>query len=179
MKTSRNYIIIYSLIIALTTTFAVFILLFELSAPTFPKWITALSLFFLTISIFSFIWNFKNLRVNKNEIRLKRLLRPDLVIPLSEIEIIEESEFRYRGERNSSNVYKGHYLTIRTKTKVIKTTSLNEPDYKILRDKLKTELGQKVILTEKFKGDRLNWFLLAVMTIPTIYLLTQIIEKMK
>ena len=179
MKTSRNYIIIYSLIISLTTTFAVFIMLLEMSDPNFPEWITALSLFFFTISIFSFIWNFKNLRVNENEIRLKRLLRPDLVIPLSEIEIIEETDFRYRGESNSSNVYKGNYLTIRTKAKVIKTTSLNEPDYEILRDKLKTELGQKVKLTEKFNGDRLNWFLLAVMTIPTIYLLTQIIEKMK
>jgi len=179
MKTSQNYIIINSLIIALTSTFAVFILLFEISDPNFPLWITVLSLLFFVLSVFSFVWNFKNLEIGNNEIRLKRLFRPDLIFSFSEIETVEETDFRYRGESPSSNVYKGHFLTIKTKTKKVKTSSLNEPDYLSIRENLKRELGQKVKLTEKFQRDKLNWFLLAVMTIPTIYLLTQIIEKIK
>lgn len=179
MKTSQNYIIINSLIIALTSTFAVFILLFEISDPNFPLWITVLSLLFFVLSVFSFVWNFKNLEIGNNEIRIKRLFRPDLIFLFSDIETVEETDFRYRGESQFSTVYKGHFLTIKTKTKKVKTSSLNEPDYLSIRENLKRELGQKVKLTEKFQRDRLNWLLLAVMTIPTIYLLTQIIEKIK
>mgnify|MGYP001045476546 CR=1 FL=1 len=179
MKTSQNYIIINFLIISLTSTFAIFILLFEISDPNFPEWITVLSLFFFGLSLFSFIRNFKNLKIGENEIQLKRLFRRDLVLSFTEIEQIEETDFRYRGESFSSNIYKGHYLTIKTESKKVRTTSLNEPDYENLRESLKKELGQKVKLTEKYHRDRLNWFLLATMTIPTIYLWTQIIEKMK
>ena len=160
-------------------TFAIFIMLFEISDPKFPLWITLLSLLFLVLSVFSFLWNFKNLEIGNNEIRLKRLFRPDLIFSFSEIEKIEETDFRYRGESFSSSVYKGHFLTIKTKTKKIRTSSLNEPDYLSIRESLKRVLGQKVKLTEKFKRDRMNWFLLAVMIIPTIYLLIQIIEKIK
>jgi hypothetical protein len=179
MKTSKNYIIIHSLIIALTSTFAVFILLFEFSDPNFPFWITLLSLFFLVISVVSFIWNFQKLEIGEEEIRLKRLFRPDLILPFSEIDSIEENTFYYRGQSPSSIAYTGHFLTVKTKTKKYRVSSLNEPEYGSIRQILKNKLGKKVLLLGEFHAGRLNWFVLGIMIIPIIYLIVQTLVMIK
>jgi len=177
MKISRNYIIVYSVIILLTASFTVFLLLYQLTDPNFPIWLTGTGIFFWIVSIFSFLWNFKSLKIEQDKICLNRLVLPDIELSFQEIEEIEETDFRYTGASSTSTVYKGYHLTIKTSDRKIKTSSLNEPDYNLLRETLKMRLGHKVKLTGDYRGETLNWFLLAIMLIPSIYLVIKIIEK--
>lgn len=178
MRISRKYLIVNALLIALTAAFAVFVLLFEYSDPKFPAWITALGLLVFALALFSFIKNFKKLEIGETKLRLKRLFRSDLVLEFSEIVSIEETSFRYRGEMSSHTVYKGHFLIIRTKGMKVRTSSLNEPDYLKIREQLKESLGTKVQLEERFQADRIDWLSLAIITVPTFYLVSEIIKKL-
>lgn len=107
-----------------------------------------------------------------------RLFRPDIIVQFADIVAIEESSFRYRGASPSSSVYKGHFLTIKTNSNVFKTSTLNEPNFVLLRDQLKMEFGSKVKLSEQFHPDTVNWLLLSFILGPISFLLVVIIEKL-
>ncbi|AEV31346.1 hypothetical protein Oweho_0325 [Owenweeksia hongkongensis DSM 17368] len=175
MKISRTYILIYSILIFSTLAFAVFVLMLQLSDSNFPYWMSAVSLSFVVVSIGSFVRNFRTIKIEQDNIILKRLYRADRKFHFSEIENIKEGTFRYRGSSPTSNLYEGYFLTIKTKSQKIRTTSLNEPEYKQLRKNLKARLQKKVKLDEKYRGDNLNQFLLIIICLPGIYLLFKIL----
>lgn len=179
MRISKNYIIINSVILLLTSLFLIFLLVFRHSDPNLPDWILAVGYLFFLASVFSIIWNLKSIQITESGIQINRLLLPNIIIKKEDIIKIEESRFRYRGESSSQTVYNGYYLTISLKKRKYKTSSLNEPDYFEIRRKLNRAFGQIVDLDKDYKGDSINWFYIIIMLLPAGYLLIEIIERIK
>jgi len=179
MKISKNYIILNSVIILLTSLFLIFLLTIKHNDPKLPDWILMVGYLFFGASIFSFIWNLKSVQITEKGIQINRLLFPNIIIDKENIIEIEESRFRYRGESNSQTVYNGYYLTIDSKNKKYKTSSLNEPNYDELRKVLKETYGQLTKLDKDYRGDSMNWFYIVIMLLPAAYLFVELIKRIK
>lgn len=177
MRISKNYIILHSVILLLTSLFLVFLLVLKRNDPNLPNWIIAIGYLFFTGSILSFIRNLKFIQITENGIQINRLLLPSIIIDKEDIIKIEESSFKYKGSYNSQSVYDGYYLTISSKRRKYKTSSLNDPKYNELRKKLKKTYGQLVNLEKDYKEGRMNWFYIIIMLLPAVYLFAEIIKR--
>ena len=174
MKINSKYIIINCSVILLAFTFVLFIQVFAGKNPNFPSWIITLSFIFLLISIYSFIKNYKSLKIENNILVIHSIFRANKKIPIDSVISIEESTFYYGG-RNSI-LYEGYFLEIKSENKKFKTTSLNEKEYTELRNNLKKQLKGKVSLLNNYKGEKMRWIYLVILNLPTIYLIYKIIN---
>jgi hypothetical protein len=179
MKISRNYLILYSVVILLTSLFLLFILVVKNNYTYFPIWILTLGHVLFFGSILSFLRNLKSVQIKDNEIQISRLILPNIIIKKENIIEIRESQFYYRGDQNSHKVYEGYYLIISTEKKKYKTSSLNESNYSELRNTLKRVYGKRVILEKFYTGESINWFYIFIMLLPAGYLLVEIIKRIK
>ena len=138
MKISKNYIILYSVIILLTSLFLIFLLVFKHNEPNIPDWILSIGYLFFAASIISCIWNLKSVQITENGIQINRTILPNIIIDKDDIVEIEENRFKYRGEHNTQTVYNGYYLTISSKKKTFSVKLyykflIKQPDYFISR----------------------------------------------
>lgn len=175
MKISKKYLIFYSVIILIATLFLLFLVVIKFNDPNLPDWIMAIGYLFFAASIFSFLRNLKSIRVTENGVQIRRSIFQKVSVDKADILKIEEGEFWYRGSSNSQIVYAGYYLSINTLTKNYKTTSLNEPSYDSLRKEVKENFGKLVTLDKNYRGDRLSWWYVILMLLPSVWLLVEIV----
>ena len=178
MKVGRNYIILNGVIVLLTSLFLIFLLLYKHNDPRLDDWIVGVGWFFFGLAVISFIWNFKSTHVADEEIVIKRLFRPTIVIKQTDIVEIKEGTFKYRGSSASSTVYSGYYLEFVTQNKSYKTTSLNESTYNELRKSLKNIYRGLAKLDSDYRGDSFNWFYILILLAPSLFFVIQIAKEL-